>query len=239
MDYSQWHSSNHDDEPRDQERDLNIPGHGYWASIGPDNRQQADGWSWTILEFDGTDNDEIESGFADDEQAAKKTVDDWEATHQPAAPEPARCRVCISAENPGQPCDCRCPTCSTAQRRSQRREWLAQRYAIRFDLDAGRGEEPTDASLTDVLSRCVRAPTPDEYPAIRAHLDTYRMGKMSAAAAVRDKLAGLAESYSRDARRFHDAAILMQPVTSKEEDTRNANLYSAIAGELRKVAASL
>jgi hypothetical protein len=90
MDYSQWHSSKHDDEPRDQERDLRVPGHGYWASIGPDARRAPGGWSWVILEFDGTDNHEEASGFAGDEQAAKQAVDDWEAaaiSSQPARPD--------------------------------------------------------------------------------------------------------------------------------------------------------
>jgi hypothetical protein len=91
-DTTQWHSSLHDDEPRDQERDLSIAGHGYWASIGPDSSRTPDGWSWTILEFTGSDNNEIASGPADDEAAAKKAVDEWEAAHQGApadAPEPA------------------------------------------------------------------------------------------------------------------------------------------------------
>lgn len=34
-------------------------------------------------------------------------------------------------------------------------------------------------------------------------------------------------------------AVLMQPLIGKEEDTYYANLYSAIAEELRKVATSL
>jgi len=94
MDCSQWHSSLHDDEPRDQERELRAVGHGYWASIGPDSRQQPDGWSWTILEFDGQDNGEVDGGFAGDEHAAKKAVDDWEAAHHGSAASPAgRCAL--------------------------------------------------------------------------------------------------------------------------------------------------
>ena len=91
-DTTQWHSSLHDDEPRDQDRDLRIAGRSCWASIGPDSRRTPDGWSWTILEFTGADNDEIDGGHADDEAAAKKAVDEWEAAHQGAAadgPEPA------------------------------------------------------------------------------------------------------------------------------------------------------
>jgi hypothetical protein len=83
-DTTQWHSSLHDDEPRDQERDLRIAGRSCWASIGPDNRQTPDGWSWTILEFTGSDNDELDGGLAADEAAAKKAVDEWEAAHQGA-----------------------------------------------------------------------------------------------------------------------------------------------------------
>jgi hypothetical protein len=84
---TQWHSSGHDGEPRDQERDFRIPGRGYWASIGPDNRRTPDGWSWTILEFTGGDNHEIAGDFADDEAAAKRAVDQWEAAHQGALAE--------------------------------------------------------------------------------------------------------------------------------------------------------
>jgi hypothetical protein len=91
-DTTQWHSSLHDDEPRDQERDLRIAGGRYWASIGPDNRHAPDGWSWTILEFTGSGNDEIAGAPAADEAAAKTAVDQWEAAHQGApaerAPEP-------------------------------------------------------------------------------------------------------------------------------------------------------
>lgn len=79
MDYSQWHSSMHDDEPRDQDRDLHVAGRSYRASIGPDSRDRAGGWSWAILEFDDADNNVIDGGFADDEPAAKKAVDDWDA----------------------------------------------------------------------------------------------------------------------------------------------------------------
>ena len=87
IDTTQWHSSMHDDELRDQERDLRIAGRGYWASIGPDNRRTPYGVSWTILEFTGCDNHEIAGDFADDEAAAKKAVDQWEAAHQGARAE--------------------------------------------------------------------------------------------------------------------------------------------------------
>lgn len=91
MDTTQWHSSMHDDEPRDQERDLRIAGRSCWASIGPDNRRTPDGWSWTILESTDGDDHEIAGDFADDEAAAKEAVDQWEADHQGAlgdGPEP-------------------------------------------------------------------------------------------------------------------------------------------------------
>jgi hypothetical protein len=91
MDATQWHSSMHDDEPRDQQRDLRITGRSYWASIGPDSRRTPGGWSWTILEFTGCENQEIAGDVADDEAAVKKAVDQWEAAHQGAladGPEP-------------------------------------------------------------------------------------------------------------------------------------------------------
>ena len=116
IDRGQWHSSMHDDEPRDQERDLRITGRSYWASIGPDNRRTPDGWSWTILEFTGRDNHEIAADFADDEAAAKRAVDQWEAAHQgaqaegaePPPPAPPAIAVLPVAGLPD-----RCPHCHT------------------------------------------------------------------------------------------------------------------------------
>jgi len=115
-DTTQWHSSMHDDEPRDQERDLRIAGRSCWASIGPDNRQTPDGWSWTILEFTGSDNDEIAGGLADDEAAAKAAVDEWEAAHQGAladgpepTPSPPAAAILSLAGLPD-----RCPHCGAA-----------------------------------------------------------------------------------------------------------------------------
>jgi hypothetical protein len=90
IDTTQWHSSGHDEEPRDQERDLRIASHSYWASIGPDTRRTPDGWSWTILEATDGDNHEIAGDFADDEAAAKRAVDQWEAAHQGALAEGAQ-----------------------------------------------------------------------------------------------------------------------------------------------------
>lgn len=76
--YHDWHSSMHDDEPRDQERELRVDG-GYWASAGPDSRQAPGGWSWDIQQFDGVDNRDVAGGFSDSEEAAKQAVDTWEA----------------------------------------------------------------------------------------------------------------------------------------------------------------
>lgn len=72
-DYSTWQSEMHDDEPRDQERDLHYP---YWAEVGPDTRQAPDGWSWTILT--GTEGETVAGGLAPTEDAAKQAVADWE-----------------------------------------------------------------------------------------------------------------------------------------------------------------
>jgi hypothetical protein len=116
MDTSQWQSSMHGDEPRDQQRDLRIAGRRYWASIGPDSSRTPDGWSWTILEFTGCDNQEIAGDFADDEAAAKTAVDQWEAAHQGAlaagtepAPSPPAAAI---LPLPGLPD--RCPHCAAA-----------------------------------------------------------------------------------------------------------------------------
>lgn len=89
LDYHQWHSSSHDDEPRDQRRDLRAGDGAYWAEIGPDERQKPGGWSWTVIDFDAG-NEDIASGFADDEASAKQAVDEWEAAHAPG-PRSAPC----------------------------------------------------------------------------------------------------------------------------------------------------
>jgi len=111
-----------------------------------------------------------------------------------------------------------------------------QSYAIHFVLGCGmdgRAEanaEPTDENIALTLSTCVRPPRPDEYPAIRQHVDTYRMGLMSGTDAVRDVLHDRAESYARDAVRFAEMG---------GENERWAPMYRVIADELRKIRASL
>lgn len=96
IDYSQWQSCEHDDAPRDQQRDLHS---GYWAEIGPDNRHVSPGWSWTILYFNQEDNETVADGYVPDKAAAKQAVQDWADRHplmppladavnpQPPAPE--------------------------------------------------------------------------------------------------------------------------------------------------------
>ena len=69
-----WASQGHTDEPRDQQADLHGP---YWASIGPDNRERPDGWSWTVLNFDA-ENAEVAGGLVDSEDAAKAAVEAWD-----------------------------------------------------------------------------------------------------------------------------------------------------------------
>jgi hypothetical protein len=76
IDYSQWQSCEHDDEPQDQQRDLFS---GYWAEVGPDPRRNPGGWSWTILQ--GGDGDDVDGGFADDETSAKAAVQKWADEH--------------------------------------------------------------------------------------------------------------------------------------------------------------
>ena len=111
-----------------------------------------------------------------------------------------------------------------------------QGYAVRFVLDCGKdgcapaNAEPTDANLALTLGGCVRAPKAEDYPAIRLHVDTCRMGLMSGTDAVKDVLHDRAESYARDAARFADMG---------GENERWAPMYRTIADELRKVAASL
>jgi hypothetical protein len=116
-----------------------------------------------------------------------------------------------------------------------------QKYAVRFVLDAAPGEDASAANLARVLGGCVRPPRPFEYPAIRMHVDTYRMAQMSGADAVRDTLRDRAESYASDARKFADMPKLGQTsdVLTGEDCKRFAAMYRTIADELRKVAASL
>jgi hypothetical protein len=79
---TQWHSMEHEDETRDQERDLNIPGRWAWGEIGPDSRYAPGGWSWSVLQFSDDDEPaELDSGFADSETAAKDAVAQWEKEH--------------------------------------------------------------------------------------------------------------------------------------------------------------
>jgi hypothetical protein len=99
-----------------------------------------------------------------------------------------------------------------------------QSYAVKFVLDAGPGEDASDANLARVLANCARAPRSDEYPAIRQHVDTYRMAQMSASDAVRDTLTERAGWYESEA-----------PV----DPNLRMLLNHRIADELRKIAASL
>ena len=48
-------------------------------------------------------------------------------------------------------------------------------------------------------------------------------------------LTARAESYSRDARKFLDAATVGLSILSHEDDARWASIYGVIADELRKV----
>jgi hypothetical protein len=82
-DYSQWQSCEHDEEPRDQWRDLFGP---FWAEIGPEDRPGPRGWSWTILERDSAD--EIAGGYAGSEAAAKQAVQDWADANKDRRPTP-------------------------------------------------------------------------------------------------------------------------------------------------------
>lgn len=75
-----------------------------------------------------------------------------------------------------------------AERRAARLDGLCRRYAVKFDRDwtmdrhAARGvtAEPTDANLAMVLDGCARAPRPEEYPAIRRHVQVYRAEQRAA-----------------------------------------------------------
>jgi hypothetical protein len=110
---------------------------------------------------------------------------------------------------------------------------------VKFVLDAGNAE-PTDANLALTLGGCARPPRSDEHPAIRMHVDTYRMAQMSATDAVRDTLRERAESYWRDANKIHPAKRDGAPVTgSDESDQRWSVCYLTIAAELRKAADAL
>ena len=46
-------------------------------------------------------------------------------------------------------------------------------YAAKYVNDSD--QEPTDANLKRVLARCVRAPRPEDYPAIRHHVAAFRV----------------------------------------------------------------
>lgn len=70
-----WHSAG-TEEPGDQQRDLHVGG--LWAEVGPDGRPDYGAWSWGVMDFD-QDNDEVASGFADSEDAAKRAVAEYEA----------------------------------------------------------------------------------------------------------------------------------------------------------------
>jgi hypothetical protein len=59
------------DEPRDMQRDLDVPGH--WAIIGPDS--PGDGWSWTVVETaTGSDAD---GGKVAGAREAMAAADGW------------------------------------------------------------------------------------------------------------------------------------------------------------------
>jgi hypothetical protein len=73
INYREWQSCNHEDEPRDQQRDLFGP---YWAQVGPDTRQDPDGWSFSIIDFD-LDNEDVHGGFTATEDEAKAAVQAW------------------------------------------------------------------------------------------------------------------------------------------------------------------
>jgi hypothetical protein len=76
VDFTQWQSMEHHDEPRDQMRDLFGP---YWASVGPED---GPGWSWTITDSD-LDNADVTGGRTDTEEAAKQAVGEWEILNRP------------------------------------------------------------------------------------------------------------------------------------------------------------
>ncbi len=71
-----WVSQGHEDEPRDQQRDLTGP---FWAEVGPDR----DGWTWGVMNFD-EGNAIVADGFAPTETAAKSAVDEWEQSNRKA-----------------------------------------------------------------------------------------------------------------------------------------------------------
>jgi hypothetical protein len=111
------------------------------------------------------------------------------------------------------------------------------RYAKKFVNDTG-APDTADATLAAALAGCARPPDPDEYPAIRGHIATYLDGKAAGLRDLRAALLERAESYSGDARKFSD--MPSKPgVLTDSESKRYAIMYRTIAGELRKVAASL
>lgn len=72
IDYRQWQSCEHDDEPRDQQIDFDGP---YWAQCGPDERRIPGGWSWTIMDCDDEMYPEVITGHAATEQEAKSACE--------------------------------------------------------------------------------------------------------------------------------------------------------------------
>ena len=70
MEINPWHCSEHDDEPRDQDRDMLIPH--LFAEVGPD----AGGWSWAVVMFG--EGGVVAGQFVSSEQEAKDAVDHWE-----------------------------------------------------------------------------------------------------------------------------------------------------------------
>jgi hypothetical protein len=68
--YLNWMSSNHDDEPRDQQADLFSP---YWAEVGPSFPEGL--WTWSIIE---SPNGDVVAGCdVPSEAAAKEAVEQW------------------------------------------------------------------------------------------------------------------------------------------------------------------
>ena len=124
-----------------------------------------------------------------------------------------------------------------------RTEALHQRYAkyaVKFVNDSG-GAMPTDMNLDRVLAGCVRPAHPEEYAAIREHVNTYLDGREARGRDVRAALRERADSYASDARKFADMRRLGQTtdVLTGEDCQRYATMCGAIAEELRKVADAL
>ena len=121
-------------------------------------------------------------------------------------------------------------TMTGERRRADAVEARHQGYAIKFVLDCGMdgrapaNAEPTGENLALTLGSCGRPPRADEYPAIRMHVDTYRMAQMSGADSVRDVLRERADWFESEA-----------PV----DPNFRTLLNRLIADELRKTAAEL